>query len=129
MDWNDRQSHDKEELFAALPIARETSNLFARIEQAVHDSPRKVVVLDDDPTGTQTVHGIDVFTGWEIEDLRRAFLSEAKLFFILTNSRSLETEQARVVTEEIALNLCQVARETGIDFDVISRSDSTLRGH
>lgn len=129
MDWNDRQSHDKEELFDALPIARETSDLFSQIEQAVHDSPRKVVVLDDDPTGTQTVHGIDVLTGWEIDDLRRAFLTEAKLFFILTNSRSLETEQARVVTEQIALNLCQVARETGVDFDVISRSDSTLRGH
>lgn len=129
MDWNDRQVHDKEELFSSLPIAGETSDLFAQIEQAVHDSSRKVVVLDDDPTGTQTVHGIDVLTGWEIDDLRRAMLSEAKLFFILTNSRSLETKQARVVTEEIALNLCQVARETGVDFDVISRSDSTLRGH
>lgn len=129
MEPNEKKIYGKEELFASLPQAGEAPDRFSQIEQAVRDSPRKVVVLDDDPTGTQTVHGVDVLTSWEIDELRRAMLSESKLFYILTNSRSLETEQARAVNAEIAVNLCRVAREAAVDFDVISRSDSTLRGH
>ena len=30
---------------------------------------KKIVVLDDDPTGVQTVHDISVYTGWEEDTL------------------------------------------------------------
>jgi uncharacterized protein YgbK (DUF1537 family) len=129
MDLKNTEKILKEEVFANLPMSAESANLFSEIETEVQKSPRKVVVLDDDPTGTQTVHGIDVLTGWEVEDLRQAFLSDSKLFYILTNSRSLEVEKARKINAEIARNLCSASSETGVDFDVISRSDSTLRGH
>ena len=119
----------KKEVFSNLPVATETDDLFSKIQQEVQHSARKIVVLDDDPTGTQTVHGIDVLTGWQTAELQQAFRSDSKLFYILTNSRSLDTETARNLNEEIARNLCIVSKETGIEFDVISRSDSTLRGH
>jgi uncharacterized protein YgbK (DUF1537 family) len=119
----------KDEAFSNLPDFYENKDFFSDIQAEIRQSPRKVVVLDDDPTGTQTVHSIDVLTSWNAEDLVRAFKNDSKLFYILTNSRSMEVEQAISINEEIARNLCTVAKETGIDFDVISRSDSTLRGH
>ncbi|MCW8860002.1 MAG: hydroxyacid dehydrogenase, partial [Deltaproteobacteria bacterium] len=119
----------KDELFSRLPVAVGKENLASEIQQAVERSSRKVVVLDDDPTGTQTVHGVDVLTGWNVTVLQKAFQSDSKLFYILTNSRSLDVIKAREVNAEIAHNLCTVSRSTGVEFDVISRSDSTLRGH
>lgn len=119
----------QKDLFSHLPAFSGNDDIFSEIQNEVQKSSRKVVVLDDDPTGTQTVHSIDVLTSWAVDDLRQAFLDESKLFYILTNSRSLDTEQAVFINEEIARNLCIVSKETGIDFDVISRSDSTLRGH
>jgi uncharacterized protein YgbK (DUF1537 family) len=89
----------------------------------------KLVILDDDPTGVQTVHDIYVYTDWSIESIRSGFLSPKPLFFILTNSRSFTREQTEQAHEEIAQRIWQVSRETGIPFLLISRSDSTLRGH
>jgi hypothetical protein len=34
------------------------------VSSASHDSKKVLVVLDDDPTGTQTVHDIEVLTEW-----------------------------------------------------------------
>ncbi|MBN2793224.1 MAG: hypothetical protein JXQ81_12015 [Desulfuromonadales bacterium] len=119
----------KDQLFSSLPDRADDHALFQRIQAAVARARRKVVVLDDDPTGTQTVHGIEVLTGWDVENLKAALCSENSLFYILTNSRSLEAHQAWDLNQEIAHNLCQASQATGVDFDVISRSDSTLRGH
>jgi uncharacterized protein YgbK (DUF1537 family) len=92
-------------------------------------STRKIVVLDDDPTGVQTVHDIHVYTDWSLESLRRGFAETNKLFFILTNSRGLTEEQTSRVHTEIAERVENVAKEYGMDYLIISRSDSTLRGH
>lgn len=96
-------------------------------ELAVLD--KKVVVLDDDPTGVQTVHNIAVYTGWDADTLQSAFDEEERLFFVLTNSRGFIKEQTVQAHRQIALNLIDVSRKTGTDFILISRSDSTLRGH
>jgi uncharacterized protein YgbK (DUF1537 family) len=119
----------KEALFSELPGQADSRDLMPQIKAALHQSHRKVVVLDDDPTGTQTVFGIEVLTGWDVADLIAALLADTSLFYILTNSRSLGAQQAWQLNQEIASNLCQASRATGVDFDIISRSDSTLRGH
>ncbi|MBR5642536.1 MAG: hydroxyacid dehydrogenase [Firmicutes bacterium] len=90
---------------------------------------RKIVVLDDDPTGTQTVHDIYVYTDWTPETLLEAFSSENKLFYILTNSRSFTAAQTEKVHRDIAAAIRGASEQTGKDYIVISRSDSTLRGH
>jgi uncharacterized protein YgbK (DUF1537 family) len=90
---------------------------------------RKIIVLDDDPTGSQTVHDIYVYTDWTQETLDEAFASDDKLFYILTNSRSFTAAQTEAVHRDIAKAIRSASEKTGKDFIVISRSDSTLRGH
>ena len=90
---------------------------------------KKIVVLDDDPTGVQTVHDITVYTNWDKESVRQGFLEKNDLFYILTNSRGFTAEQTTKAHKEIAAVVDEVAKETGREYIFISRSDSTLRGH
>lgn len=90
---------------------------------------RKIIVLDDDPTGVQTVHGVYVYTNWEEETILEAFLDSRPMFFILTNSRSFSADTTRQVHRSIARRIEKAARETGQDYLLVSRGDSTLRGH
>jgi len=89
----------------------------------------KLVVLDDDPTGTQTVHNVSVYTGWDIESIRAGFAEDSRLFFILTNSRAMTKHQTAAVHREIARTVAAVSRECDMPYLILSRSDSTLRGH
>ena len=90
----------------------------------------KIVVLDDDPTGSQTVHGCLLVMRWDVETLRMGLRDESPLFFILTNTRSLTPNQAAAVTRDVCVRLREaIAAEEVEDFIVVSRSDSTLRGH
>jgi uncharacterized protein YgbK (DUF1537 family) len=90
---------------------------------------KKIVVLDDDPTGVQTVHDVSVYTDWSKESIEKGFAEENSMFFILTNSRGFTATETEKAHEEIALNITEVAKKLNKDFVVISRSDSTLRGH
>lgn len=90
----------------------------------------KIIVLDDDPTGSQTVHSCLLLMRWDVDTLRLGLQDESPLFFVLTNTRSLSPEEAANVTREVChhLNLA-LAAENIQDFLIVSRSDSTLRGH
>lgn len=99
------------------------------LQEALKDFDRKIVVLDDDPTGVQTVHGVSVYTDWEQDTILEAFEEEAQMFFILTNSRSFSAEETKVAHRQIAERVSCAAQKTGKDFVLISRGDSTLRGH
>ena len=100
-----------------------------RLEKALKGLKRKIVVLDDDPTGVQTVHDVYVYTRWDRETIRDAFRAPERMFFVLTNSRGLTAPESRAQHREIAEKLAAVAAETGTDFVLLSRGDSTLRGH
>jgi uncharacterized protein YgbK (DUF1537 family) len=90
----------------------------------------KIIVLDDDPTGSQTVHSCLLLTRWDVETLRIGLANAAPIFFVLTNTRALTPEAAAQVTREVCENLkVAIAAESVQDFLVVSRSDSTLRGH
>jgi uncharacterized protein YgbK (DUF1537 family) len=90
----------------------------------------KIIVLDDDPTGSQTVHSCLLLMHWDVETLRLGLKDDTPIFFILTNTRSLTPEAAASVTREVCHNLkLALAAEKIDDFLVVSRSDSTLRGH
>lgn len=51
------------------------------LSQAMEGFHKKLVVLDDDPTGVQTVHDVSVYTDWEEESIRKGF-EEKKLCFL-----------------------------------------------
>lgn len=118
-----------EDTLAGLPAEWPTSVL-AEIRTRVDASGRTVVVLDDDPTGTQTVRNVPVLTRWS-DDTLVAELSrdDSQLFYLLTNSRSLSRDDAGSLCRSIGHALLGASRAAQRDFAVVSRSDSTLRGH
>ncbi len=90
----------------------------------------KIIVLDDDPTGSQTVHSCLLLMCWDVETLRTGLQDDSPIFFVLTNTRSLPPESAASVTKEVCHNLKLALKAEEInDFLIVSRSDSTLRGH
>ncbi|WP_416675093.1 four-carbon acid sugar kinase family protein [Egbenema bharatensis] len=90
----------------------------------------KIIVLDDDPTGSQTVHSCLLLMQWDVETLRLGLADESPIFFVLTNTRALTPDKALNTTREVCQNLKQaIAAEQIQDFLIVSRSDSTLRGH
>lgn len=88
-----------------------------------------LVVLDDDPTGTQTCHDIDVLAVWDTDTLEHEFSLNPSGFFILTNSRALPSADARRLILEICENVKAAAVKMNRAFEIVLRGDSTLRGH
>ena len=89
----------------------------------------KIIVLDDDPTGVQTVHGVPVFTDWDMETIEEVFKEERQLVFLLTNSRAFSVIETTKVHKDIAQRIAEVSERLGQPFLLVSRGDSTLRGH
>lgn len=94
----------------------------------------KIIALDDDPTGSQTVHSCLLLTRWDVATLKQALGDPSPLFFVLTNTRGMDAERAAAVTREVCVNLKQALAELEaagrtVNPLMVSRSDSTLRGH
>ncbi|WP_297187836.1 four-carbon acid sugar kinase family protein [uncultured Corynebacterium sp.] len=86
-----------------------------------------LIVLDDDPTGTQSVADLPVLTRWTQDDFAWAFEQDAPAIYLMTNSRSLDPEDARQINIDVAKAALAAAGDRKLTF--VSRSDSTLRGH
>ncbi|WP_309126626.1 four-carbon acid sugar kinase family protein, partial [Kocuria sp.] len=91
---------------------------------------RTLLVLDDDPTGSQCVHDVDVVLELDPAPVLEVVRHPGRTCFVLTNSR------ARPEAEAVALNtglvtevLAGLAAEGRPLPHLVSRSDSTLRGH
>jgi uncharacterized protein YgbK (DUF1537 family) len=89
----------------------------------------KIIVLDDDPTGSQTVHSCLLLTRWDTATLKAALADSAPLFFILTNTRGMDAARAAEVTRAVCDNLKLALADYAGPVLFVSRSDSTLRGH
>lgn len=94
----------------------------------------KIVVLDDDPTGSQTLHSCLLLTRWDVATLTEGLLHSSPLFFVLTNTRGMDAVRAAGITREVCENLrlaLNALQQTGVAINpvIVSRSDSTLRGH
>ena len=89
----------------------------------------KLVVLDDDPTGIQTVHGCLLITTWDEQSVRQGFEDKEPFFYILTNTRAMTREEAATVTREAMEMVVRVNEDYGYRLIIVSRSDSCLRGH
>ncbi len=88
---------------------------------------RPAVILDDDPTGTQTLRDVSVLTSWDADAVARHLHDPA--VFLSTNSRSMDEAAAVAITHDAAVTALGAARISGRPISVVSRSDSTLRGH
>ena len=97
-------------------------------------SKTKIIVLDDDPTGSQTVHSCLLLTRWDVQTLKQGLTDAAPLFFVLTNTRGMSATDAAVLTREVCVNLREALEQLATEGEhinplLVSRSDSTLRGH
>lgn len=100
-----------------------------RVTQKILQDRRKVIILDDDPTGTQTVSDVDVLLQDSPEEWRRFFESPAKSLFVLTNTRAMEEEDAVALLRQIREKILKLSDWYEIPVTFVLRGDSTLRGH
>ena len=94
----------------------------------------KVVVLDDDPTGSQTVHSAPLLLRWDADSLVAGLRHPSPLLFLLANTRALDAAAAagrvREICRALRPALEQALAAGWIDrWLIVSRGDSTLRGH
>ncbi len=106
-----------------------TGELLPSIREEFVKSDKTIIVLDDDPTGTQTCYDVTVLTSWSVALITKELTKKPSILFILTNSRSMSGKAAVQLTTEIGQNLKEAVELSGREIVVISRSDSTLRGH
>jgi uncharacterized protein YgbK (DUF1537 family) len=89
---------------------------------------RSVLVLDDDPTGTQTLRDVDVLLGWDAESAAALLDTPHGFAYVITNSRAATGEAAADIARRIGADVGAFPGGSG-HVSVVSRSDSTLRGH
>jgi len=88
----------------------------------------KTIVLDDDPTGTQSATGVTVLLESDAELLTDA-LRHADSVYVQTNSRALDEAAAVALARRIRVDgeAAGAALDEPVRF--VLRGDSTLRGH
>lgn len=89
----------------------------------------RTLVIDDDATGSQTVHDVALLFSPEFQDVLRALDKPGAAAFVLTNARSVDAREAAKRSFEVASMVPLLEERLGGPVRLISRSDSTLRGH
>ncbi len=117
-----------DDIIKRLPQSQFTK-IFSQLKSFIQESDRCIIVMDDDPTGCQTLHGIPVLFRWDLDILEKEMINGTPLFFLMTNSRSMTEENAVTLYQDTGHLIKEAAQRTGRAFSIISRSDSTLRGH
>lgn len=112
-----------------LPPEPDVSSLLLEIRRSLEDPSSRLLVLDDDPTGVQTMQDIEILTTWEPDLIDRTLREQPRLLYLLTNSRALDEPAAVKLTASVVAVLRSAALRNQTRFSPISRSDSTLRGH
>lgn len=113
----------------AFPPVRVEPDARQRIRKALADTGRRLAVLDDDPTGSQTVHDVAVVTVFDPDEIAAGLDGPGSTCFVLTNTRSMGEADAVALTTRVGRMVFELSRRLDAPVDVISRSDSTLRGH
>ncbi|HGY5538398.1 MAG TPA: four-carbon acid sugar kinase family protein, partial [Prochlorococcus sp.] len=89
----------------------------------------KIVVIDDDPTGSQTLHGCPLLLRWDVDVLRKGLRHPSPILFVLANTRALLPDAAAACNREICQSLQLAFAAEGLapmDVLLVSRGDSTL---
>ena len=125
--------HSQEQALAKPESDGHWQNTVVSGDQAAEaETARKIVVIDDDPTGSQTVHSCPLLLRWDVQTLRQGLRHSSPLLFVLANTRALLPAAAAERNREIVASLEQALAAEGISDQqmlLVSRGDSTLRGH
>lgn len=90
---------------------------------------RRLIVFDDDPTGTQLVSDVDIILDGTAASIADAFATSDGPLYVLTNSRSMARADAVARIRELKGHVETAARARGERCAIVLRGDSTLRGH
>ena len=88
----------------------------------------KTIVLDDDPTGTQSASHVTVLLESSATLIADA-LAEADSVYLLTNSRAISEHEAVALMNAIRSDAAEASEKLGEEIQFVLRGDSTLRGH
>ena len=91
----------------------------------MHDGHAPLVVIDDDPTGFQALHRGEVIFDVTSPLPLECMIEPGAVTFVLANTRSMNATQAEALYRRISEQLAS----TGASLTLVSRGDSTLRGH
>src|SRR6478752_10082780 len=80
------------------------------------------VILDDDPTGTQSATDASVLLEWDAGDIYSALSAEGAVY-LQTNSRAVSADRARELAERIRGQIRTVERRLGQPVLVVLRGD------
>ncbi|QJU53965.1 four-carbon acid sugar kinase family protein [Herbiconiux sp. KACC 21604] len=93
----------------------------------------KTVILDDDPTGTQSATNVPVLFATSADPLDAALLAETlsqhDSVYLLTNSRAIDEDAAVELVTRIRDLSLRAGEALGEEMQFVLRGDSTLRGH
>ena len=117
------------QILAAAPPIRRVPGARERIRAGNVAAGRRIAILDDDPTGSQTVHDVSIVTVFETAEYAAGLAKPGSTCFILTNTRSLPEDAAVELTTRVSTDLFALGQSLDCPIVVVSRSDSTLRGH
>ena len=117
------------QLPASAPPARCEPHPRERARAPHRAAGRRIAALDDDPTGSQCVHDVSVVTVLDKDEYAAALAEPGSTCFILTNTRSLPEVEAVALTQRAAADLYRVSQTLGAPMEIVTRGDSTLRGH
>lgn len=90
------------------------------------------IMVDDDPTGIQTVRDCLILTDGGEDRIREALKDRTPFFFLLANTRSMTPDRAEETVRKIGAalkNALAKEKKPPLPVMLISRSDSTLRSH
>lgn len=119
-----------DDALAGLPPPLVVADAARRVRAARAAAGSRVAVVDDDPTGSQSVHGVDVVLDpASLGDVDDALAAPGAVCFVLTNTRSMAVAEAVAVNDRLGTHLAGADRVAGRSTTVVSRSDSTLRGY
>jgi uncharacterized protein YgbK (DUF1537 family) len=102
---------------------------FQALTELLAENRRRVIVLDDDPTGTQTSSAAGVILVPDRAALAKWFGRGDRGVFVLTNTRSMPERDATALLRRIRRDALDIAAERGESVAFVLRGDSTLRGH
>lgn len=88
----------------------------------------KIMILDDDPTGTQSASGVTVMLRWTAEAIADE-LRVADAVYLLTNTRAVDEQSAVSLVRGIVADARRAEELIGEPIRFVLRGDSTLRGH
>ena len=108
---------------------KETADLLPLINQEIKRSEKKIFLMDDDPTGSQTVRNVAMLSDWSVESLEKELNSDELATFIQVNTRAYPENEVKNIIKEATSNILEATSRSSKDAVIIFRSDSTLRGH